>query len=74
LILKSLILNMTKDDKSNNGPSCACGKTDLYEEWIKLQDQNKQEDDGSDSYDPAGEEQIAGKSVKKNRMRLHAKK
>jgi hypothetical protein len=65
---------MAKDDKLNKGPSCACGKADLYEEWVKLQDQNKQEEATSDSFDPAGEEQIADKSGKKIYKRSHAKK
>ena len=27
---------MTSKNKKADGPSCACGKTDLYEEWKKL--------------------------------------
>ena len=31
---------MAKESKKNQVPSCACGKTDLYEEWLK---QNEKE-------------------------------
>ena len=26
---------MKKEAKKNEGPTCACGKGDLYEEWLK---------------------------------------
>lgn len=26
----------------NQGPTCACGKGDLYEEWLKLQENQKE--------------------------------
>ena len=29
---------MVKDKKKSDGPSCACGKTDLYEGWKKNND------------------------------------
>jgi hypothetical protein len=29
---------MANEDKKNQGPSCACGKSDLYEEWLKLEE------------------------------------
>jgi len=29
---------MADKEKKSDGPSCACGKADLYEEWLK---QNK---------------------------------
>ena len=32
---------MVKEKEKKEGPSCACGKTDLYEEWKK---NNKQEE------------------------------
>ena len=31
---------MADADKKNVGPACACGKADLYEEWLK---QNKKD-------------------------------
>ena len=39
-----------KTEKIEDGPSCACGKGDLYEEWIKVNVKNKEED--SDSANP----------------------
>jgi len=26
---------MADETKKNEGPACACGKADLYEEWLK---------------------------------------
>ena len=34
---------MTKKIKINKGPICACGKVDLYEEWLKQNDNKKEE-------------------------------
>ena len=34
---------MTNENKKNQGPTCACGKGDLYEEWLKLQENQKEE-------------------------------
>ena len=54
---------MAKKIGKSNGPSCACGKTDLYDEWIKSHEVNKdkvsdsanttQADDDSDSANDA---------------------
>ena len=33
---------MTDKTKKSERPSCACGKTDLYEEWLKKEN-NKEE-------------------------------
>ena len=32
---------MAEEKNINEGPSCACGKADLYEEWLK--NENKKE-------------------------------
>jgi len=34
---------MANENKKNQGPTCACGKGDLYEEWLKLQENQKEE-------------------------------
>jgi hypothetical protein len=34
---------MTNENKNNQGPTCACGKVDLYEEWLKLQENQNEE-------------------------------
>ena len=34
---------MAKKTKKDDGPTCACGKGDLYEEWLKLNENNKDE-------------------------------
>ena len=33
---------MKKETKKNEGPSCACGKVDLYEEWLKNENKIKE--------------------------------
>lgn len=35
---------MAKKDQISEGPLCACGKADLYEEWLKDNKNNKGED------------------------------
>jgi hypothetical protein len=35
---------MAGEAKKSEGPSCACGKVDLYDEWLK-QNANKNETD-----------------------------
>ena len=34
---------MNLKNKKDDGPTCACGKVDLYEEWTKLNENNKEE-------------------------------
>jgi hypothetical protein len=31
-------------DKKTEGPACACGKSDLYEEWLKQNEDSKKAD------------------------------
>ena len=70
---------MAKKIGKSNGPSCACGKPDLYEEWIKSNEDNKdkvsdsanttQADADSDSADDAvtgGSKGNKDKEVKQN--------
>jgi len=33
---------MTKRENKNEGPACACGKGDLYEEWLKNENKPKE--------------------------------
>ncbi len=33
---------MAKQNKKVEGPTCACGKTDLYEEWLKNENKKKE--------------------------------
>lgn len=33
---------MKKETKNNDGPSCACGKVDLYEERLKNDNKKKE--------------------------------
>jgi len=33
---------MKKETTKNEGPSCACGKGDLYEEWLKNENEKKE--------------------------------
>lgn len=34
---------MKPKNKKTDGPSCACGKTDLYEDWKKLNEKTEEE-------------------------------
>jgi hypothetical protein len=56
------------------GPSCACGKADLYEEWMKLQAQNFQDDPGPSSLNLASEEPISDGSADKKIKGFRARK
>jgi hypothetical protein len=47
---------MAKGTKKSEGPACACGKGDLYEDWIKLQENKKEEVSDSTPSDPAGDD------------------
>ena len=38
---------MKKDTKKNDGPTCACGKGDLYEEWLKAENSKKETSEAS---------------------------
>ena len=39
---------MANKSKKSEGPTCACGKGDLYEEWLK-QNEQKEKEEVSDS-------------------------
>ena len=54
---------MKKETNKNEGPRCACGKGDLYEEFLKNENKNKeaseapssgQTEDSSKSFESAG--------------------
>lgn len=47
---------MAKETKKSEGPSCACGKGDLYEDWIKLHENKKEEVFDSTPLDPTGDD------------------
>ena len=40
---------MAKENKKNEGISCACGKVDLYEEWIKTEKDKKEASETKDA-------------------------
>lgn len=49
---------MTSKNKKADGPSCACGKTDLYEDWKKLNEESEEKDsDSGDAENAKGEDQ-----------------
>jgi len=35
---------MADETKNNEGPTCACGKVDLYEEWLKQNEDGEKEE------------------------------
>ena len=42
-------MTMAKENKKVEGPACACGKADLYEEWLKNENKKKEATDSADS-------------------------
>ena len=42
---------MAEEIKKNEGPSCACGKGDLYEEWLKNENKKKEASETASSND-----------------------
>jgi len=38
---------MKNETKKNEGPSCACGKGDLYEEWLKAENKKQEASEAS---------------------------
>ena len=40
---------MNKETKKDEGPTCACGKGDLYEEWLKAENNKKEASEASTS-------------------------
>ena len=64
---------MKKETKKDEGPTCACGKGDLYEEWLKNENKKKeasdtttsnQTEDSSNSEDTSGKEDLMKKQSK----------
>jgi hypothetical protein len=49
---------MTDKDKKNEGPTCACGRVDIYEEMLKNQ-KNKEEVSDYGMADKEGEDNIS---------------
>jgi len=39
---------MTNENKKNQGPTCACGRGDLFEDWLK-QNKQKGKEEATDS-------------------------
>jgi len=50
---------MKNETKKNDGPACACGKGDLYEEWL-ADEKEKKEASEAPLYDQTG---ISGTST-----------
>ncbi len=40
---------MKKEDKKNDGPTCACGRVDLYEEMLKNEKKQKEASEATNS-------------------------
>ena len=40
---------MEKETKKDEGPTCACGKGDLYEEWLKNENNKKEASEAANS-------------------------
>jgi hypothetical protein len=65
---KVKIDSMESEENKNEGPTCACGKGDLYEEWLKLQENKNEEASDPTSTNPAVNDSsgdVAGKDTQK---------
>lgn len=47
---------MTTEDYKDDGPSCACGRVDIYKEMLKSKEKNKEEVSDSNTSDGAGDD------------------
>ena len=47
---------MTDKTKKSKGPTCACGKEDLYEEWLKSNEKSNEEDSDSTTSKQSGDD------------------
>ena len=47
-----------KESKKNEGPGCACGKGNLYEEWLKVENNKKEASEAT----PSGQTEDSSKS------------
>jgi hypothetical protein len=66
---------MTKETKKSESPACACGKGDLYEDWIKLQENKKEEVSDSTTLDPAGDDKsLDDEAGKENQKQAETRK
>jgi hypothetical protein len=66
---------MAEKIKKSEGPSCACGKEDLYEEWVKLNETKKLNLlDSSSSRKADYDNNSADDSSKENQKRVRTKK
>ena len=64
---------MTDRTKKNEGPSCACGKTDLYEEFLKNQQKDKEVSNTTTSDKDKDNKNSTDAEGKKNYIKLQIK-
>jgi len=51
---------MANENQKSQGPTCACGKGDLFEEWLKLHENQKEEISVSTTSNQADDNSSAG--------------
>lgn len=57
---------MADKTEKSEGPSCACGKTDLYKEWLKNENKEKKDSDSITSNQAKDSNNSADSASKKN--------
>ncbi len=57
---------MAKQNQNKEGPSCACGKVDLYEEWLKNENSKKIPSDDATSKNSEDNDNPANSKGKEN--------
>jgi uncharacterized protein (DUF983 family) len=66
---------MANKTKKSEGPSCACGKGDLYEDWMKLHPNKEEKGSDSTTSDQAVDNNsFADETGKKDHKRVKTKK
>ncbi len=62
---------MAKEIKKSDGPACACGRGDLYDEWKKLNEGKKEE--GFESTDPKRSDDVVKDEHKQEQAKNETK-
>ena len=65
---------MADKTKKSEGPSCACGKGDLYEEWLKNENKEKEDSDTITSNQAEDSNNSADSASKEDQKRAQANK
>ena len=60
---------MEKETKREEGPSCACGKANLYEEWLKNENKLKEASEANPSEQTVNSTHSADSKAEEDKMK-----